>query len=385
MKIRVYFDLSFMLLLCILKTMESEEFKNQREKIELILKNALPQSYGESWIKDSFGNVPSSVMDCHLDFLAKPCRELVLQGGKRWRPLLLVLTAEISAKANILRQAEKEIAIENAYNLTPLLEFVHTASLIHDDIEDNASMRRGKKAAHITYGVDTAINSGSWLYFEAASCINKINATNEVKKNFYDLYATELRRLHLGQAMDILWHRNPELFPSVEEYNAMVRLKTGTLSSLATKIGVLSGAGTVLQADKAGVIASDIGAGFQILDDVQNLTTGNPGKKRGDDIVEGKKSLPVLLHLKKYPSSKNEIASFFEKASKEGINSSAVEDCINLLEKGGCIKEAFTHGKELVTTKSIELANTICKTDDTKDSEKNAITLLFTNMLPKNN
>jgi octaprenyl-diphosphate synthase len=140
--------------------------------------------------------------------------------------------------------------------------------------------------------------------------------------------------------MDIFWHRTPSLFPTKEEYQGMVRCKTGTLASMAAKIGYVAGGASPEKAEEAGEKAANIGMGFQIIDDVINLTSGNPGKKRGDDIVEGKKSLPVLIHLERCPEDSREIARLMEQASKEGIESPAVEECIKLLEKSGCIKEA---------------------------------------------
>ena len=193
----------------------------------------------------------------------------------------------------------------------------------------------------------------------------------------YELYTQELRRLHLGQAMDIFWHKNVDVSPTVESYTAMVRYKTGTLASLAAKIGTFAGGGSNLEIENAGSIASEIGEAFQILDDVQNLTTGNPGKKRGDDIVEGKKSLPVLLHIEKNPSDKVKIANFFEDARLNGINSSAIEECISLFNNSGAIQEAYEKGKTLVRQKSKELASIY--TND----ESNLIYELFDSMLEK--
>jgi len=237
---------------------------------------------------------------------------------------------------------------EEAYSITPLIEFVHTASLIHDDIEDSADLRRGKPAAHITYGLDTALNAGSWLYFEAPVCINKLNTSDSIKLELYQTYTNELRRLHLGQAMDIFWHRNTDFFPSKEEYLAMVKCKTGTLASLAAKLGCLAGGETAENINLYGDKAAEIGIGFQIIDDVINLTDGNPGKKRGDDIVEGKKSLPVLIHSELHPEDKNIISDLMATASKEGIDSPAVEKCISLLESSGCIQKAAKLGKEMI-------------------------------------
>ncbi|MBQ4379050.1 MAG: polyprenyl synthetase family protein [Treponema sp.] len=353
----------------------NSEFSVRLQKIEGVLNNYLPSHINSDWKNLSFGSIDSCVNETHLSNLLLPCKNLLDLGGKRWRPLLLVLCAELasSAKADI-SQKQPEDLVEKAYSLTPLVEFAHTASLIHDDIEDSADTRRGKAAAHITYGVDVALNAGSWLYFEAASCIKNLNLSDSEKLALYELFLLELRRLHLGQAMDILWHRNPSLIPSVEEYTAMVRNKTGTLSRLAVKLGVLAGGAGTEEAEKAGKFAEDIGTGFQIIDDVINLTTGNPGKKRGDDIVEGKKSLPVLLHLKKNPGDKEKLAVLFEKARSEGINSPAVEEAITLLTQSGAVEEARENGQKTIEENALALAGLF-------GNEESAPAVLITDLL----
>ncbi len=341
------------------------KFDEIKNRIESILERELPDAAFQEWTKNNFGCL-DTVSSEGMKGLLEPTRTLVHSGGKRWRPLLLVLCAKMAS-------SEKE-KIENAYRLTPLLEFVHTASLIHDDIEDRATERRGNPCSYITYGLDTALNAGAWLYFKAATCINSLKADDAEKKVFYDLYTEELRRLHLGQAMDIAWHRASSLFPTVDEYKQMVQLKTGTLSSLAAKLGFLAaGCGKEI-ADKAGTVSAGIGMGFQILDDVQNLTSGNPGKKRGDDIVEGKKSLVVLLHVQKKPEDKKNIAAIFERAAKEGIDSPAVEEGIKLLESSGAIKEAFDYGNLCAKQKALELTSIL---QDNRSGAKELILDLF--------
>lgn len=328
------------------------EFVNRLAKIESSLKEFLPSQTNDEWSLLTFGPIDSCINDSHISVLTEPCNHLISLGGKRWRPLLLVLCAEMVKEAK-----NTDVDLNKAYALTSLVEFAHTASLIHDDIEDGADTRRGKPCAHITYGMDVAINAGSWLYFEGASAIKKLKTTDQEKLRLYDLFLTELRLLHLGQAMDIKWHRTPELIPSQEEYTAMVRNKTGTLARLAVKTGILAGGGTDEDIQKAGAIAQDIGVGFQIIDDVTNLTTGNPGKKRGDDIVEGKKSLPVIIHLQSNSHDKKRLSELFEQAQKEGIDSPAVEEAIKLLNESGAVEKAREIGKKLIDTKCRELSN----------------------------
>ena len=312
------------------------------QKIEDILDDFLPDLENSKndalWQELNFSQLPAGVETKHFNQLVKPCRNLIKLGGKRWRPVFMVLCSELI----------KNEEVELAYKLTPLVELVHTASLIHDDIEDGADERRGQPATHITWGIDTAINSASWLYFSAFSVIEKEVSDLQLKNSFYQLLSTQLRRLHLGQAMDIFWHRNPEEIPTQESYSAMVRMKTGTLASLSAQAGIIAGGGTFEQAEVLGKIASEIGEGFQVLDDVINITTGNKGKKRGDDIIEGKKSLPIILHLQKNPDDKETIIKNFELASKEGIESSSIENTIQLLESSGVIDEAKNYASNMI-------------------------------------
>lgn len=345
----------------------SLDFAKILNQIEVNLNIALPESTNKNWQSESFGKLSECVTNEHISNLINPNKNLISLGGKRWRPVLMILCYQMAKK----KYGTNALSEEQIYSITPLVEFVHTASLIHDDIEDSADLRRGKPAAHITYGLDTALNAGSWLYFEAPVCINKLNVSTEVKLNLYQIYTNELRRLHLGQAMDIYWHRTPSIFPKQEEYLSMVKCKTGTLAALAAKIGCAAGGMSVEEAEKFGEIAANIGIGFQIIDDVINLTTGNVGKKRGDDIVEGKKSLPVLIHTAEHPEDKAAIAKCMETAAKEGIDSPAVEQCISILEKSGCISKAAKEGSRLIAENCALL-----ESEDIKN--------LFTAMIPEN-
>ncbi|MBP5520057.1 MAG: polyprenyl synthetase family protein [Treponema sp.] len=345
----------------------SNEFKCILERIENALNKALPKSSAEgNWKVNSFGQLPSGAETEYIDKLIEPNKRLVELGGKRWRPLFLILSYQMACKMS----GKPALSEEQTYSITPLIEFVHTASLIHDDIEDSADLRRGKPAAHISFGLDTALNAASWLYFEAPVCINQLDVNDSLKLELYKVYTNELRRLHLGQAMDIFWHRNPCVFPPQNEYLAMVKSKTGTLASLAAKLGCIAGGLSFAEAEKFGEIAADIGMGFQIIDDVINLTTGNVGKKRGDDIVEGKKSLPVLIHAELCPQDKNQISECMEEAAAHGIDSPAVENCIAILSKSGCIQKAAERGRKLIEESCSKISSA-------------QITELFTSMIPE--
>jgi octaprenyl-diphosphate synthase len=263
---------------------------------------------------------------------------------------------------------------DRAVPLSPLVEFPHNASLIHDDIEDNSDQRRGKPAVHLVYGADTAINSGSFLYFHGLCCLSRWDARAGDKLAVFELWGSYMRRLHLGQAMDIAWHRDFQSLPGLEEYETMCRLKTGVLARMAAVLGVHAAAAVSAResgqghaernlrdvealTETLGRAAENLGLGFQILDDVKNLTTGNPGKKRGDDIVEGKKSLPVLLYLHKNSAQRDFAGRCFSAAREKGTGAAEVEAFIAALEEAGVIEEARVRGLALIAEAEEALKN----------------------------
>lgn len=304
------------------------QFDDMRKKIEDALRAALP-------VEDTTG---------------EPCRALLLSGGKRWRPLLLVLCA------NVHKRATDILTEDDIYRLCPVVEFAHTASLIHDDIEDGSATRRGRPCAHITYGLDTAVNAASYLYFLAAKCIDTAPFADDVKCHLYAMYMDVLRKAHEGQALDIAWHKKSGFFPAVAEYTRMTSLKTGAIASLAARVGAAAGGCAKEEEERLGNAAVTLGVGFQALDDARNIEEGNPGKDKGDDIVEGKKSLPVLLHLAEHPADKERIQKLFKQAAEEGVQSSAVKECVDMLNKSGAARAAREHGRQLVEQARKEMA-----------------------------
>jgi octaprenyl-diphosphate synthase len=327
----------------------NSDYTQRLAKIEAVLSAYLPENPDATWVDRAFPGLPLPVPRALAKSLTLPGWDLVSRGGKRWRPLLSALICESLG------------GDDAALALVPLVELPHNASLIHDDIEDNSDERRGKAAAHILYGTDTAINAGCFLYFLPLGCIEAWDAPPDLKNRVYRLWGEHMRRLHMGQAMDIAWHRSGVSLPSLSEYDLMCRLKTGCLARLAAILGVYAAAaaGAIAPgdidrwADPLGDAAEQLGVGFQILDDVANLTTGNPGKKRGDDVVEGKKSLPVLLYLHRREHEPAQDAAAltnrcFAAARAGGVDAPEVEEFIAELEGSGALKEAKRRGRALI-------------------------------------
>lgn len=349
------------------------EYSLRLEKIEARLDAAFPRDPGGAWLDAVFPGVPVSPEQ--VRDLAAPGRDLLDRGGKRWRPLLALLVCEAAGGGDA------------ALPLTPLVEFPHNASLIHDDIEDESGLRRGKPAVHLIYGNDAAINSGSFLYFLPLAALEAWDAPPVSKNRVFSLWAAHMRRLHLGQSMDIAWHNSPGA-PETAGYYLMCGLKTGCLARFAALLGLAAacsvkewrgevsppastevrdraergGPGQSFSAPPPlfpgpffqaacglyGEAAEKLGTGFQILDDVKNLDTGVPGKKLGDDIVEGKKSLPVILYLRARPEKAGFAAGCFRAAREKGADAGEIGDFIAEMKNAGVLEEARRQGEALI-------------------------------------
>jgi octaprenyl-diphosphate synthase len=320
----------------------NQEYIERLKKIEAELNRWLPET-AVNWsgtdspqfskLEKVFPGLGKELDSLPLEPIFAPLTDILSRGGKRWRPLLMTLVCETLGGGDA------------ALPLTPLVEFSHNASLIHDDIEDDSDERRGKPAVHHLYGMDTAINSGSFFYFLSLCCIDSYYGDD--KDKIYKLWGDHMRKLHMGQSMDIHWHRDISIVPSIEDYYTMCGMKTGCLASLAAELGAFT-AGAQDSMQKFGKAAMKLGIGFQILDDVKNLANKIPGKKHGDDIVEGKKSLPVLLYLNKYPKKRELIFFYFYEAKEKGYNAPEVQDLINILTETGVLDEAEEKAQSLI-------------------------------------
>jgi len=288
----------------------------------------------------------SYLKDSLSTHILSPCLDILSRGGKRLRPLLLILFTQMLSGDE-----------DAAYKASAIIEGIHNASLIHDDIEDGSLMRRGEASVHIKYGVDVAINAACALYFFSLKLIE--NQKEQFKLPLYQTCTHSLALLHKGQAMDIKQHNEPVekdafLTEKIAKYQHIARLKTGTLFSLAFEASLIfsckeDSLGTATQA------VGELGVAFQMLDDIVNISCGNKGKDRGDDIVEGKWSFPIVLYLEQFPNNTAHILQLFDVAKKEGINSKAVNECCTLLEESGVLQEGMRIAKEKMNAAFVAL------------------------------
>jgi geranylgeranyl diphosphate synthase type I len=210
---------------------------------------------------------------------------LLTAGGKRLRPALLMLVAE-----SLGRPPEKTIPPALAVEIT------HSFTLIHDDVMDDDSLRRGEPSVHERWDVPTAILTGDYLYSKAFETMLETEASDETMRRVMEVLARTCTLICEGQALDVELSEAEEV--TEKEYLRMVELKTGVLFAASTGIGALVAGGDAY--DEAYDYGMKLGKAFQMYDDVLDLTADSAelGKTRASDLFEGKNTV-VTLHARR--------------------------------------------------------------------------------------
>jgi octaprenyl-diphosphate synthase len=203
---------------------------------------------------------------------------LFTQGGKRLRPLMLLLCARACAypgKAHI--------------TLATVIEYIHTATLLHDDVVDNSHLRRGKPTAHTHWGNEAAILVGDFLYSRAFQLMTQVSHARVMQ-----CFADTTNCLAEGEAQQLLNRHNPEI--SQPLYLAIIRAKTAKLFETAAQLGgILANVPPAVEVGLA-QYGLHVGTAFQIVDDILDYgdTSAAMGKNPLQDLQEGKVTLPLI-------------------------------------------------------------------------------------------
>ena len=237
--------------------------ENKKFIIESIIEKYIPKEINKDNFKANYRYEPDFTS---LNYgISRPLWEFLNYGGKRWRPALFLLICEA---------LEANMDLVNDFLIIP--EIAHNGTIIIDDIEDGADLRRGNPALHKIYGEDISINCGNAMYFLPLQVINEHKDKIDIHTLYkvYSLYFEEMTNLHYGQALDIDWHKgiiNNE--PNVDQYLQMAAFKTGTLSRMSARMAVVLSEKDIKLESKFGRFAENIGIAFQIQDDILEVTT----------------------------------------------------------------------------------------------------------------
>lgn len=243
-------------------------------------------------------------------------------GGKRVRPALNIL-------ANYAVGGDG--ARPNAIQMATVMEFLHTATLVHDDIIDNADTRRNRQSVNARFGNQTAVLMGDWLYMSAFE-----TSLQERSLPILDILTTLTRKMTEGELMQLTLLGRTDL--GENEYFDVLRRKTAFLFSACCEIGaILGSAATELQAALRDY-GMNLGTAFQLADDLLDFTAEEDilGKAAGADLLEGKLTLPLILLLKKDQSWRARLEKIMHDGDYRKVSR---DNLLNALEETNALAE----------------------------------------------
>uniref|UniRef100_B0T4X6 Octaprenyl diphosphate synthase n=1 Tax=Caulobacter sp. (strain K31) TaxID=366602 RepID=B0T4X6_CAUSK len=234
-------------------------------------------------------------MQSEVPVIPALAEHLIAAGGKRLRPLLTVATARLAGSDNAA-----------CLKLAAAVEFIHTATLLHDDVVDGSQLRRGKVAAHLIWGAAQSVLVGDFLFARAFELMVETSSMRAL-----EILAKASRVIAEGEVLQLT--RSHDLNLSQALYLEIIAAKTAELFAAASEAGGVSAGVSADKSEALRAYGMNLGLAFQLADDALDYggTTEALGKNAGDDFREGKATLPLLLAIAR--SGPRE-AEFWERA-----------------------------------------------------------------------
>jgi octaprenyl-diphosphate synthase len=272
-------------------------------------------------------------MDIHLrseiDLIPEIIQHLIGSGGKRFRPLLLLICADLCGYRG-----------RKCYTLSAVIEFIHTATLLHDDVIDEAQTRRGKVSANNVWGNAASVLVGDFLYSKAFKLMADQDNLAVIK-----LMSATTNVMSEGEVFQLV--KCGDIDITEAEYLTIIEKKTSILMSAACASGAILGNATQKQIDALAGFGLRLGSAFQITDDTLDYTAREEefGKNIGKDLEEGKMTLPLIHALKHCaPAEKVRIRNIIE---SKGADSNAVREIVMIIDRydgiGAALNKAGTY------------------------------------------
>src|SRR5260221_10023767 len=234
-------------------------------------------------------------------------------GGKRLRPSLLLLSAKLIGDGG-----------ESAVRLGAVVELIHAATLVHDDVIDAAETRRGRPSSNTIWGNHTCVLAGDWLYMQAFHI-----ALRERNFHMLDLLIALTQMMVEGELLQL------ELIGKINiseaDYMELVDRKTASLFSACAKLGALTGGADEATEARMGEFSWNLGIAFQLVDDVLDFTSHEKvlGKPVGSDLREGKVTLPLIYALQDATAEEREmVEAVLKDANYDRVPFSKILDLI---------------------------------------------------------
>ncbi|NMG15613.1 octaprenyl diphosphate synthase [Aromatoleum bremense] len=207
---------------------------------------------------------------------------IIHSGGKRLRPALVLFSAGAMGYRG-----------QSHHQLAAVVEFIHTATLLHDDVVDESELRRGNKTANALFGNAASVLVGDFLYTRAFQMMVGVNDMRVMQ-----VLADATNIIAEGEVLQLLNCHNADV--DIEDYLRVIRYKTAKLFEAATRLGAILGRADEEQERRVAAFGMHLGTAFQIIDDVLDYSSDEAatGKHLGDDLAEGKPTLPLIHAMK---------------------------------------------------------------------------------------
>ncbi|WP_255150500.1 polyprenyl synthetase family protein [Halorarius halobius] len=328
-----------------------EVLEEWRPVVDEAIAGLLPRDVDDDYLAAFFGD-PSYTYDPDAvqRALADPIWDLLDRGGKRWRAIVCLLLVEGFG--------------EDPHDYLPyaaIPEILHNGTIIVDDVEDGASMRRGEPALHHEYGADVALNAGNAMYFLPLKVItrNPADLDAETRLAAYEMLMYELNRTHLGQGMDIYWHNEREIRVDEAQYLEMCACKTGCLGRIVARLAAIV-TDSREDEDAVAAYAERMAIAFQIADDILDVEHaadhgGEFGKGMGNDIREGKKTLMAIHTAETAPAE--DVARLEEILWADDNTDEDVLEAIDIMREADAVEYARETALELAASARDHLAD----------------------------
>ncbi|MEQ1721463.1 MAG: octaprenyl diphosphate synthase [Nitrosomonas sp.] len=218
----------------------------------------------------------------HVALIRQVSEYIINSGGKRLRPALVILSAGAFGYSGKFH-----------YSLAAIIEFIHTATLLHDDVVDESQLRRNQETANALFGNAASVLVGDFLYSRAFQMMVEIDNMRVMQ-----VLADATNTIAEGEVLQLLNCRDPNV--TEESYLQVIRYKTAKLFEAASYLGAILGNVSAKEEEAMAVYGMHLGTAFQLIDDILDYSGNNSdiGKNLGDDLAEGKPTLPLIYAMK---------------------------------------------------------------------------------------
>lgn len=245
---------------------------------------------------------------------------IIHSGGKRLRPALVILAAGLF-----------DYKGSHHHNLAAVVEFIHTATLLHDDVVDESALRRNQATANALFGNAASVLVGDFLYSRAFQMMVEVE-----NMRVMEVLADATNTIAEGEVLQLINCRDPDV--EEENYLQVIRFKTAKLFEAAARLGAILGGATPAEEEALAAYGMHLGTAFQLVDDVLDYSGNDQdtGKNLGDDLAEGKPTLPLIFVMRSgTPEQVSTVRHAIESGGKDGF-----EPILKIIQESGALDYA---------------------------------------------